>query len=61
MHVLLHLLRLQEHLRMMDHLLQVTSRLAEQLDQVSQNLLVTLTKPLEEITSILYRGVLESS
>ncbi|KAL8184985.1 UNVERIFIED_CONTAM: hypothetical protein K2H54_034081 [Gekko kuhli] len=53
--------KLQEHLRMMDHLLQVTGRLAEQLDQVSQNLLVTLTKPLEEITSILSKSVLQPS
>ncbi|XP_060115904.1 uncharacterized protein LOC132587610 [Heteronotia binoei] len=53
--------KLQEHLRMMDHLLQVTGRLAEQLDQVSENLLVTLTKPLEEITSVLHRSVLKSS
>nr|XP_020668266.1 uncharacterized protein LOC110089498 [Pogona vitticeps] len=34
--------KLKEHLRMMDHMLRVTGRLAEAMEQVSRNLLATL-------------------
>ncbi|XP_067318683.1 uncharacterized protein [Anolis sagrei] len=42
--------KLKEHLRMMDHLLRVTGRLAKELDQMSQTLLETLTEPMENTT-----------
>nr|XP_008120652.1 PREDICTED: uncharacterized protein LOC103281258 [Anolis carolinensis] len=42
--------KLKEHLRMMDHLLRVTGRLAKELDQMSQTVLETLTEPLDNTT-----------
>ncbi|XP_042304943.1 uncharacterized protein LOC121921232 isoform X2 [Sceloporus undulatus] len=45
--------KLKEHLRMMDHMLRVTNHLAQELDQMSQNVLETLTKPLEKTTVLM--------
>ncbi|XP_062979845.1 uncharacterized protein LOC134397275 isoform X2 [Elgaria multicarinata webbii] len=51
--------KLKEHLRMMDHMLQVTGHLAEQLDQASQNLLLTLTDPSEKPSALLSAAALQ--
>ncbi|XP_061482493.1 uncharacterized protein LOC133384570 [Rhineura floridana] len=53
--------KLTEHLRMMDHMIQVTGHLAEQLDQESQNLLETLTRPLEKPPALVYGRALQPS
>ncbi|MEE6477121.1 hypothetical protein FKM82_011362 [Ascaphus truei] len=52
--------KLRKTFRMMDHLLQTTSRLAENLDKASHDLDVVIAKQLHKSTTLAYRNIMKS-